>query len=424
MWWIARIMRVLGLLAVAVVLIGSTGLLRAAGAPMVLDVRAGIHGETTRLVFDMSEPVSFKVFSLIDPYRVVVDLPEVGWNLPARPLPANTGYLQKLRYGLFKPGNSRVVLDVSGPVVVGKAFFIPPGGESKTHRLVLDMVSTSRDSIVAMASREADSDLGQVPAGLAAGPAAPRSQAAALAFPAPPHKPREPKAKKVIVIDPGHGGVDPGALGTSGTYEKDVTLKVAFAMRDALEKAGRYKVILTRDRDIFLQLRERVAIARDAGADLFVSIHADTLKNARIRGLSVYTLSEKASDSEAALLAERENKADVIAGIDLSKESSEVSNILIDLAQREAMNQSARFAGALIKGLSPSTPLLPNTHRFAGFAVLKAPDVPSVLIELGFLSNKQDELALTQARHREKLAASMVGAVDAYFARLEEAHNR
>jgi len=238
---------------------------------------------------------------------------------------------------------------------------------------------------------------------------------------APPRQPDTERAMPVIAIDPGHGGVDPGATGVSGDYEKHITLLVARAIQKALEKTGRYRVVLTRDRDIFKSLRDRVEFARQAGAKLCISIHADTIEKKNIRGLSVYTLSETASDKEAAALAEKENKADLISGVDLSGETSEVTNILIDLAQRETMNESARFATTALKELGRVTKLLRNTHRFAGFAVLKAPDVPSVLVELGFLSNRQDEKALRRKSHRAKLAKAIARAVGKYFTRVEEA---
>ena len=178
---------------------------------------------------------------------------------------------------------------------------------------------------------------------------------------------------------------------------------------------------MKKKREISISLRDRVQIARDVNAELFISIHADTVKDRKIRGSAVYTLSEKASDREAAELADKENKADLIAGVDLTHETPEVTNILIDLAQRESMNQSARFAAMLVKELRRRTTVLRNTHRFAGFAVLKAPDVPSVLLELGFLSNANDERALRSRRHRSKLAAAVVKAAEAYFVRIEEA---
>ncbi|MGF1640590.1 MAG: N-acetylmuramoyl-L-alanine amidase, partial [Rhodospirillales bacterium] len=222
-------------------------------------------------------------------------------------------------------------------------------------------------------------------------------------------------------IDPGHGGADPGAIGVSGVHEKDVTLAAARDLRSALERLGGYRVVLTRDDDRSVSLRERIAIARRVDADLFVSLHADAMPSAQVRGASVYTLSETASDAEAALLAERENKADLITGVDLTYETAEVANILIDLAQRETKNRSARLAARVVDELQRETQLLRNTHRFAGFAVLKAPDVPSVLVELGFLSNRQDEQALRDTAYRRRLAAAIARGIDRYFVGVEQA---
>lgn len=221
--------------------------------------------------------------------------------------------------------------------------------------------------------------------------------------------------KPVIVIDPGHGGVDPGATGVSGAYEKHITLAMARELKAMLEKSGRFKVHLTRDRDVFIRLRERVAIARSLGADLFISLHADAVTSPQIRGLSVYTLSRNASDAEAQALAEKENKADLIAGIDLTHESADVAGILIDLAQRETMNRSAGFAGELVDEVGQEMDLLGNTHRFAGFAVLKAPDVPAVLVEMGYLSNDSEERLLRQPHYRARLAKAVTKAVERYF---------
>ncbi|MBO6946684.1 MAG: N-acetylmuramoyl-L-alanine amidase [Rhodospirillales bacterium] len=243
---------------------------------------------------------------------------------------------------------------------------------------------------------------------------------ASLRVPMKPPVPGQAQ-KRVIVIDPGHGGVDPGAIGVSGIYEKHITLAAARDLKRYLEATGRFDVKLTRDRDIFIRLRGRIERAREMKADLFISLHADTIRNRGVRGLSLYTLSERASDKEAAQLAERENKADLIAGIDLTHESAEVTNILIDLAQRETMNQSAKLAALLVDELDGRVNILRNPHRFAGFAVLKAPDIPSVLIELGFLSNKEDERQLRSKSHRRKLAQSIAGAVDRYFAKIESA---
>ncbi|MBC7907851.1 MAG: N-acetylmuramoyl-L-alanine amidase [Rhodospirillaceae bacterium] len=247
---------------------------------------------------------------------------------------------------------------------------------------------------------------------------------ASVTLPMP--EPVEPKAlpadgKPVVVIDPGHGGVDPGAIGVSGIYEKYITLAVARELKTQLDKTGRYKVFLTRDRDIFIRLRDRVAIARQYNADLFISLHADSVGNPQLKGLSVYTLSQNSSDSEAQALADKENKADLIAGIDLSHESADVANILIDLAQRETMNRSAGFAGGVVEEVGREANLLGNTHRFAGFAVLKAPDVPSVLVEMGYLSNETEERNLRQPEHRVRLAKSISRAIDRFFVQGQKA---
>ena len=228
------------------------------------------------------------------------------------------------------------------------------------------------------------------------------------------HK-KDKDTRQLIVIDPGHGGVDPGATGVSGIFEKYITYSMARDLQQQLEKTGHYRVHLTRDRDVFIPLRERTNIARQINADLFISLHADVVKDPDIRGLSVYTLSQNASDAEAQALADKENKSDLIAGIDLSHESSDVTNILIDLAQRETMNRSAGFAGEIVNELGREVPLLTNTHRFAGFAVLKSPDVPAVLIEMGYLSNPTDEKNLRQPEYRAKLARAISRAVDNYF---------
>ena len=403
--------------------------------------------DTTRVVFDVDRMVPFEVFTLNNPYRVVIDLPEVGWRLPARPLPGASGVFQKLRYGLHKPGNFRVVLDIRSPAKVAKAFILEPQGKFG-YRLVVDLKPTTarafqRDAgktplrvAAVQAAAKPVLKLTPPPSGLllAKGtdptrapkltpPPGPATQAQASPFRLAPRKP-EPrhKAKKIVIfIDSGHGGVDPGTIGISGVYEKHITLAMARELKRQLEKTGRFKVLMSRNRDVFIRLRDRVRMARDSKAELFISIHADTVRNRKIKGPAVYTLSEKSSDKEARELAEKENKADLIAGVDLTHETPEVTNILIDLAQRESMNQSARFAASLIRELKRKTRVLRNAHRFAGFAVLKAPDIPSVLLELGFLSNPQDERRLRSKSYRAKLALAVSKAVAAHFLRIQEA---
>jgi N-acetylmuramoyl-L-alanine amidase len=419
----------------ACLLAGSAGAARSAVEAVATDVRVGIHAERTRFVLELDKQVSFKVFTLADPYRVVIDLPEVGWRLPQRPLPGAVGVFKSVRYGLFKPGQSRVVLDVGIPVAVDAAFLLEPA-EPHGYRLVVDLSETSEKAFLAGmrgpgilvdSTSPAAIEALTPPADTAAKPGAPAAKSAPPreAASAARKKEEPPKdARRVIVVDPGHGGVDPGTIGASGMPEKHVNLAMAEEIRSQLEASRRYRVVLTRDRDTFVRLRDRIAIAREAGAELFISVHADAIKNRAIRGPSVYTLSETASDQEAAELADRENKADLIAGIDLSNETAEVASILIDLAQRETMNESARFAAQLVEQLGAETDVLRNGHRFAGFAVLKAPDVPSVLFELGFLSNADEEKRLKSKKYRVRIARALLRAVDGYFGRVEEAKGK
>ncbi|MEK9752731.1 MAG: N-acetylmuramoyl-L-alanine amidase [Rhodospirillaceae bacterium] len=402
-----------------------------AASSIVTDIRIGAAGKTTRIVFEFTERMSVRLFTLAEPYRIVIDMPEVGWRLPPKPLPAASGVYERLRYGLYKPGNSRVVLDLSRPARVANAALIAPNG-AYGHRLVVELAPTTPQAFAEAHKAgglviDAPTQLVGAPAAPAPAPSVaatqPKPAAAKTRFEIAPRKPalRPSRERYTVMIDPGHGGVDPGTIGVSGIYEKHITLAMARAIGEALESTGRFKVLLTRERDIFIRLRDRIQIAREAKADLFISIHADTIKDKDIRGPSVYTLSERASDKEAQALADKENKADLIAGIDLTGENADVTGILIDLAQRETMNQSARFAGMLADQLKKRTKVLRNTHRFAGFAVLKAPDVPSVLLELGFLSNPADERALRDRRYRARIADGVARAIEGYFTRVEQA---
>jgi len=404
----------------------------------VTDVRIAVKGDVTRVVFDLSHAVDVKVFFLSNPYRAVIDLPEVGWRLPSKPLPKQIGIFERMRYGLFSPGKSRVVLDLQSPGALTRGFVMAPN-VGKDYRLVLDIKATSKQRFASRVKQSVTVRQQKPYENNTLARASVPDQALAVSarlqpkkvrapikqarFVLPPRKPayRPRNDKKVIVIDPGHGGVDPGTISRSGIYEKHITLAAAREFKRQLDNTGRYKVLITRRRDVFIQLRDRVRIARDAKADLFISLHADTVKNPKTRGASIYTLSEKASDKEAQALADKENKSDLIAGIDLSNENREVTNILIDLAQRDSMNKSVRLAGFVVKKLKKMSRVLRNTHRFAGFAVLKAPDIPSVLIELGFLSNKIDEKALRTKAYRAKIARALTGALDGYFTQIQEA---
>lgn len=384
-----------------VVLFAAEGL-SAAAKTTVTAIRIGDYKAKTRVVLDLSDKVSFDLFSLADPYRIVINLPEVEWNVNVDSV--RTGKrITGFRFGLFRPGQSRVVIDAARPLRVKKQFILEPSKNKKRgYRLVIDLVNTNRNAFL-KAMREA--------------------QMARLPVQEPPDKGLPTRRRQsrdsrpLIAIDPGHGGVDPGARGRSGTWEKDLTLKQAEELRRQLSESGRYRVILTRDNDVFVRLRDRIAIAQRAEADLFLSLHADSIANRRVRGGAVYTLSEKASDKEAAALAAKENKADIIAGIDLNDQSETVAKILIDLRQRLTKNESVTLAMGLVRELRGTMRLLRNNHRFAGFVVLKAPDIPSVLIEMGYLSNYKDERLLRSSAHRRDMAKAIVRSIDGYFAR-------
>jgi N-acetylmuramoyl-L-alanine amidase len=220
----------------------------------------------------------------------------------------------------------------------------------------------------------------------------------------------------LVMLDPGHGGKDPGATGVSGTFEKDVSLAAAFALKRLLEAGGHYRVELTRARDVFVPLDERVEKAQARGANLFVSMHADALSDHAVRGASVYTLSNTASDAQTAALAQRENSADRFAGASWRNTPPDVSRILASLVRQETRVGSGRLARSLVGSLDRDLPMLPNPERHAGFVVLKAADIPSVLVEMGFMSNARDEAELRRPDHRARIAEAMKRAVDAYFA--------
>jgi N-acetylmuramoyl-L-alanine amidase len=250
--------------------------------------------------------------------------------------------------------------------------------------------------------------------GWAAGPADSRARTALGRQKAAPPKPR--RKPRTIALDAGHGGVDPGAISPRGVKEKTVTLAMARELERQLKASGRYRVVLTRRRDVLVPLRERVARARRHRAELFLSIHVDALPEPAIRGLSVYTLSEKASDRETALLASRENKDDFVIGFKLSKQPPVIGAILFDLARRETNNRSLALARAIVEAAGREVRLLPKPHRSAGFAVLSAPDIPSALVEIGCLSNPDEERLLPTRSHQRRLARALVRAIDDYFA--------
>lgn len=463
--------RVLGVVLLAMVLLGFGASAMTAGtvaaqttaalpsAPprtAVVDARLGIHPDKTRFVLELSDPVSFSVSVAADPYRVIVDLPDLIW--PGGSLPVEGKGVVARYHHAGGPRGTRLTFETVGPARLREGYMIPPR-DGHQPRLVLDLEKATPAEFRQLAGAGKDtkevggrspltmssivSSAMAVPAPVPAPQPSPSAASetnatvsapppfvplppippaqlipAALpaAPPAPENKPPTVAEKPLIVLDPGHGGQDPGAIGVGGIYEKDITLATAKEVKRQLEATGRYRVKLTRDSDVFIRLRDRVAIGREAGADLFISLHADSISSGDMRGLSIYTLSDKASDREAEMLAAKENRADALVGLDLSGENQLVANILIDLAQRDTMNHSKRFATLALQALGRDVPLIANRpHRQAGFAVLTAPDVPSALIEMGYLSNRQDVGLLTSGAHRERLGKGLARTIDGYF---------
>jgi len=381
----------------------------------VSGVRIGENGPVTRFVLDISQSTPFHVMTIKDPYRVVLTLPSLRWQLLPGLGQMDRGVVKNFRYGSFDHSSFRVVLDLKSAARVDSVKILPPiaADHVANYRLVIDMTAIDK-------SKFKPQQFGsyQPSVAVAAKPAVPEKQ---NVDPPVAAKPVVNKADtvKTIILDPGHGGVDPGAIGISKSYEKNITLAAALELKQLLEKKG-YKVLLTRSNDNFVKLRDRVKFARDNKADLFISLHADHHNDKSVRGASVYTLSDKGSDAEAERLAEQENKADIIAGFDFTEENEAVSSILIDMAQQETRGHSVYYGNLLVQELqSASGNIIESPLRSAAFAVLKAPDIPSVLVEMGYLSNKKDEAALNKPEYRAKIAAAIAGSVERYFTKIQ-----
>lgn len=379
--------------------------LRAAANPeiLALGARVSVTEGATFLSIDLSAPVNVTAFALSEPDRIIVDLPETKFHIADESgrLSRAEGLIKAFRFGQFAPGKSRIVIDLAGPAKIVKA---------ASARLA---AGDPARLVIALAPETAGNF-----ARAAALAAAAEADAARLAR--PPAAKAAGSGKPVIVIDPGHGGIDSGAAGQVGSAnvnEKFVVFEFARTLAQRLEATKRYKVVLTRDTDVFIALDERVRVARENHAALFLSIHADTLsESAEVSGATVYTIAERASDIESARIAEKENGADLVGGVNAPEAGSEVSDILFDLTRRETRAYSHVFARNLTGAWANAGRLNKNPERAAGFRVLRAPDVPSVLLELGFLSNDRDARAMISAEWRDRASTGVLRAIDQFFA--------
>ena len=355
-----------------------------------------VEGPKTRFKVTLSGAVTAQAYLMEHPDRVIVDLPEVSFHLPDDTGRKKEGLLASYRYGLFAPGRSRVVMDLAQPAVVSAIHVETnlPGGAAL---LTVELSRVDREEFRRVAAASA--------ATASKGEAGPAIAA------------ETKDTRPVIMIDPGHGGIDPGAAASASVVEKDLVLCFARLLKKKLEAEGRYRVLMTRERDVFISLGDRVRAARTAKADLFISIHADSISGGQdVRGLTVYTGSERASDADSARLADRENKADAAAGVETTDGADHVLDILQELTLRETRTFSHNFALRLVGELDPVAHLNKNPRREAGFKVLRAHDVPSVLLELGYLSSRQDLDLLMSDQWRGKMVSAMAAAVDRFFA--------
>ncbi len=405
----------------------------AAAASTVRDITLLPHDNGVRIVIDLGSKVSFQHQTFDGPPRLVIELTDVSWQLPERRGERSYRMVRGFQFGRREDGRSNLIIDIDQPFEIETVFELPPS-DSSGYRIVTDLAPLPRN--VNMRRQRVRSKAYAAETKAASPPSlhrpAERPQPnrqrsngiqrlengirAGSIVPVPTQRPSILPLKRIIVVDPGHGGIDPGASGRRGTYEKDVVLAMALEIRRQLVDTGRYDVILTRDDDSFVRLRDRLQIARASEGHLFLSLHADSLANDKdVHGAAVYTLSNQASGEEAERLASIENRADILGGIDLSHHEPLITQILIDLAQRDANSKSIKVGEILVDELGSVTKLLRKRRQQAGFVVLKSPDMPSALVELGYLSNEGDEKRLTDQDHLGDLAKGMVKAIDRYF---------
>ena len=359
---------------------------------------ARAEGDSVRVELALTQAVPYRVFTLDEPQRVVLDFREVDWQGLQADAFAAPG-IAEVNAGAFRPGWSRLVLMLDAPMSVEEAGMQTDPAEGSAL-VSLTLHPTTAEQFAAMAGAP-DSALLSLPD---------------IAETAAPIQRQAGDRPLIVVLDPGHGGIDPGAE-HGELYEAQLMLDFARELKEALIRTGQFEVVLTREEDIFVPLETRVSIARAARADVFLSLHADALSEGQATGATVYTLSDTASDRASALLAERHDRADLLAGVDLSDQDDEIAVTLMELARLDTSPRSARLADTLVEGIRESGARLYKRPRLtAGFSVLKAPDIPSVLIELGFLSSPRDLEDLLSDEWRDKVAAGIVSALQDWAA--------
>lgn len=365
----------------------------------VTDIRMWHAPKRSRIVFDMNRRVALPtVFTLKNPHRVVVDLKHVRIT-SALPAPNTTGqFIRRIRHGSPKQNIVRLVFDLDKPV----RYFIRmlPPSDLYQYRLVVDFYHQNAVLATDKTAR----------------PVTPRKQDAkpATAKTVRPVTPRKPKSELVVLIDPGHGGEDPGAVGTR-TQEKKVVLQIAKKLKAQIDKKPGLRALLTRTKDYYISLRKRTHIARRSEADLFISIHADSFQDKRARGASVYALSQHGASSEAAKwLADKENAADLVGGVSLADEDELLAEVLLDLSMSKTISESISFGKDMLTELKKSVRVRSDRVERAGFAVLKSPDIPSILVETAYITNPQEEKQLMSNAHQNRLALAMANAIENY----------
>jgi N-acetylmuramoyl-L-alanine amidase len=347
-----------------------------------------------RLIVDFDKSVKYDAYLLADPRRIIIDLSQTAFSLTGEAKKLPTGLVRDLRYGTIGPGQSRIVLELARDVVIENHSLRNVAAENR-HRLLLDLVTASAEKFASAVRKSA--------------PKPTQSENSA--------NPQKTQDKKTftVVLDPGHGGIDGGAEGAGKTAEKTVTLNFAKHLKASLQNIDQLKVLMTREDDRFVSLSDRVDFAKKNHADLFISIHADSLRQRNIRGATIYTLSEEGTDDQSRALAQKQNRADLVAGLSLPKTQPKVTDILIDLTRRETQAFSVGIARLIVRQMKDRVRLLQNPHRSADFYVLKAPEFPSVLLELGYLSNVEDEKLMKSEEWQTKAANIIGDSIEMFF---------